>query len=518
MFRMFQRRRHDQLLASFGVIVVAVVTFAFLAMLAGNERAHTEAGVLLSDLDAQLYQIGMIHSRVAGGQQATDEDIIAVAQSRQRIDAVLAELQPLVEDNQILSDLEERSTNYVEALQALIATSRAGALPSGESVEKTRASTAIVGLLMASRDTRANVNAEMAGSRRETWIGYAAAIGVLAASVLAITRLTERRLQRALLEQERMRLDHERNRQFSALVENISDSIIVLDTTGHLLYASPNAEQTLGLPAAQLVGARILDLLHPDDRIDNEQTLRTIVDGGAGAQAVTAVVRVRREDGGWAWIEAVATNRLDVPGVAGIVVNARDITERRRVEEQLRFHALHDPLTGLSNRTVLAEHTAKALERTRRHGSSFAVMFIDLDNFKLINDTWGHGIGDQLLIGFAERLRTALRAGDTAARLGGDEFVLLIEDIAGVADALVVAERVHASLTRPFSTGERQCFTTASIGVFVSDGSDDLTVDDALRYADIAMYRAKHNGRDRTVVYGTSGSQNDTDHLLAASD
>ncbi len=354
---------------------------------------------------------------------------------------------------------------------------------------------------------------DTASAYRLTRIGYGGAIAFLVASVLVITHSTERRLRRALLDEVRLRAAHQQERQFSALVENISDSIIVLDTSGNVVYASPTVEHTLGYPIADVVGASIMDLLHPEDLEKNDQTLQAIVEGGAGTKGVTAVVRARRMDGSWTWIEAVATNRLDVPGVEGIVVNARDVSERLRVEEQLRFHALHDPLTGLVNRTVLTEHVGVALQRSRRQGSSFAVMFIDLDNFKLINDTWGHGVGDELLVGVADRLRTVLRGGDTAARFGGDEFVLIVEDIPDANAAQSVADRVHQALSSPFATSNQEFFTSASIGIFVADHTDDLTIEDMLRYADTAMYRAKRDGRNRSVVYTPGAGTSNADRL-----
>jgi diguanylate cyclase (GGDEF)-like protein len=262
------------------------------------------------------------------------------------------------------------------------------------------------------------------------------------------------------------------------------------------------------------VGTHLLDLLHPDDLAANEQTRLAFITSGSNSQAVTSTVRVRRADGEWTWIEAVATNRHDVPGIEGIVINARDITERRHVEAQLRFHALHDALTGLANRTTFTAHVGNALRRARRAGSSFAVMFVDLDNFKHINDTWGHATGDDLLIGVADRLRDVLRDSDTAARQGGDEFVLLIEDVAGASAAFAVSDRIHAALSRPFNIDGQEHTTAASIGVHIVDGTEDATVADILRFADIAMYRAKRDGRDRTVVYSTL--DNDEDERASA--
>ena len=516
MRRIVRRLHHAQLLASVAVLVFAMLTFAFLALLGDNQRAHIETDAVLDRLQARIVQLGAIHGNVATTNAVSASHTLVFEQTRQQIDGDLAELRTRAGDTASYRELAAGLTTYAASLDALIDAARAGTLSAGSSAEKGQAATALVDLAGAIRENREHLSAESARTWRVTRIGYGGAIVFLAGSVLIITRLMEHRLRRALLDEERGRLRHERSRQFTALMENISDTIVVLDTTGRIRYASPSIEQILGQPAASAVNTRIVDLLHPDDYAENQQMMREIIAGGADTPSVTAVVRVRRGDDDWTWIEAVATNRLDVPGIDGIVINARDITERRRLEEQLRFHALHDPLTGLANRTVFNEHVHKAIQRSRRAGTSFAVMFIDLDNFKLINDTWGHGIGDELLIGVANRLRTVLRAGDSAARQGGDEFVLLIEDIASTNDAICVAERVHLALTLPFTTSHRELFTAASIGLFVSDGTDDANVDDILRYADIAMYDAKRDGRNCTAVYGPVSNEIGANQLLAA--
>ncbi|MEX1157336.1 MAG: sensor domain-containing diguanylate cyclase [Thermomicrobiales bacterium] len=518
MRRILRRLRHDQLLASAGVIIVAGVVFAFLALLGGNQQAHIETDARLDNLQASIVRLGSIHSNIANTDEVTSADVAAFAQTRVRISSELAELKLHLGDDAMYRDLEQGVTTYTDALDGLIGAAQAGALPAGDLLTKGQAATALFTLAEAIRETREHLTTASTSAWRLTRIGFGGAVIFLVASVLVITRVTETRLRRALLEEERIRLAHERNQQVSALIENISDTIIVLDTAGRIRYSSAAIEQILGRTAASVDGIRLVDLVHPDDYLESTQTLGDIVAGGANADAVTMIVRVRRGDGSWSWIEAVASNRLNVPGIDGIVVNARDISARRLDEERLRFHALHDPLTGLPNRTVFTEHVGKAIQRSRRAESSFAVMFIDLDNFKHVNDSWGHAVGDELLIGIADRLRSVLREVDTAARQGGDEFVLLIEDLASVAGARLVAERVHAALAVPFEiVGQTYCIS-ASVGVVVSDGTDDADVDDILHRADIAMYRAKREGRNRTAVFIPATSKQDTDDLLAASD
>lgn len=502
MRRIVRRLQRAQLLASVAVMIVAVITFAAVAILGGNQRQHIVTDQMIDQLQSRIVALGSVHSTVATTNIVTDEQIRSFEFTRQQIAPDLQALKPRIDDDEMYADVESRFNAYLDALDSLIRATRTGALPAGDSPQKAQAATALFDLAGAVRELREHLTAQSAHGWDTARIGFAAAILFLVVAVLTITRLTEHRLRRALLEQERSRLAHVQAQQLTALIENISDAIVVLDETGHVRYASPAIEQLLGRSVAGVIGTRMIDLLHPDDYAANERALRAIIANGAGAPAVTATVRVRR-DGGWAWIEAVATNRQNVPGINGIVVNARDITERRLVEEQLRFHALHDPLTGLANRNFLTSHVGKALQRSRRSGSSFAVMFIDLDNFKHINDTWGHAIGDELLIGVAGRLRTVLREGDTAARQGGDEFVLLIEDISSAGDAGSVADRIHDALTLPFAISSREFNSSASIGVFVSDGTGNGSVDDILRYADIAMYRAKRDGRNRTAYFNS---------------
>lgn len=176
-----------------------------------------------------------------------------------------------------------------------------------------------------------------------------------------------------------------------------------------------------------------------------------------------------------------------------------EIAERARFENRLEHLALHDPLTGLPNRALLLDRMQHAIDRARRDGGSLALLFIDLDRFKLVNDSYGHISGDRLLTGVAERLSAAVRATDTVARLGGDEFAVLCED-AGEDEAVAAAERIQQSLRSQFVLPEGEVFSAASIGIVVSDGVDTAS-DDLLRDADTAMYRAKERGRGRWEVF-----------------
>jgi len=214
------------------------------------------------------------------------------------------------------------------------------------------------------------------------------------------------------------------------------------------------------------------------------------------------------KDGSWRTLEAVARNLLEDSTVRGIVINARDITDRKKAEAQLLHDAFHDRLTQLPNRALFLDRLEHRLQRSRRGDASpFTVLFLDLDRFKVVNDSLGHPVGDQLLVELARRLRATLRPGDTVARFGGDEFTMLLEG-ADLAEARVVSDRIHAELRRPFQLGNHEVYTTVSIGV-AGNHSPYRQAEEMLRDADLAMYRAKDRGRSRSELF------DETLHLAA---
>jgi|GEM_PF-2909929 len=502
MRRIVNRLHNAHLLASVAVIVVTIMTFVAVAIVGGSIRQHMQTVDMLDGLHFEVIQLGSIHSSIATTNAVSDVQVRELERIRVDVAADLNALEPRFDDPVVFEQLKSNYLAYIDSVETLMVAAQTGALSDGRGVAtKAQTARALFEHAVSIGAAREYLSDESARAWNRARVGFAGAILFLAGSVLAITRLTERRLRRAHIDRERNRLDREHATQLAALMEHSSDAIIVLDETGRIHYSSQGIEQILGQPPADLVGTHMFSLMHPEDLANNEQIRMAFIERGPGAEPVTSTARARRADGGWTWIEAIATNRFDVPGIEGIVINVRDITERRRVEAQLRFHALHDALTGLANRTTFTSHVGNALRRARRSGTSFAVMFIDLDNFKHINDTWGHTIGDELLIGIADRLREVLRESDMAGRQGGDEFVLLIEDVANAGEAVAVAERIRLALSRPFIIDDLELTTAASIGVYILDQSQETNVADILRYADIAMYRAKRMGRNRTVVF-----------------
>jgi diguanylate cyclase (GGDEF)-like protein/PAS domain S-box-containing protein len=450
--------------------------------------------------------------------------------------------------------------------------------------------------------------------------GLLFAIVVLA---IASTRVVGRRAARtvdqvtALLERNEAR--------FRAMVRDSNDIMAIVDPKGRLVYASPATERILGVEIEPLVGTDVFELIHPEDRDAARaafQFTRETKDGGDRVEA-----RLRCDDGTWRVVEAVATNLLDDPSVEGIVISARDITDRRRAEAELReaqerfrsafehapigmalisidgrlfrvnralvqivgrgesellasslldlchvddrdqcreqvrrlftgatqgtqleqrllhhdghpvwvslsaslvrdvndqpmylvcqvediaerrasgealaHQAVHDPLTGLPNRLHFVERLGRELANTEARRGRVAVLFLDLDRFKVVNDSLGHSAGDRLLVTVADRLSSLMGPSDVVARFGGDEFTILCHEVSSEETVELIAERIAAAIARPVVLIEGEVFVTASIGIALSGTGAD-TPETLLRDADVAMYHAKERGRDRAELF-----------------
>ena len=304
--------------------------------------------------------------------------------------------------------------------------------------------------------------------------------------------------------------------RFRYLFQNANDIITVVDETGLVLYASPSMERVLGYPEGWTIPAGILGMVHPDDLAIAAAEMQALVENRQGTDPF--LVRVRSFDGEWHHIECVGVNLLDEPAVGGIVITARDATERQRLTEELAYRASHDELTGLPSRRMIETRLSQALSRAAREGTRVGLCFVDLDGFKNVNDTLGHGTGDQVLIEVAERISSSIRGGDMAARIGGDEFVVVLDPVSSEYEALVVARRMRdAVLTAIHSSSGRLSGSAvsgadasrgdasragvsfgASVGLAVSETGD--TPASFLRRADGALYRAKETNDSSIVI------------------
>lgn len=338
-----------------------------------------------------------------------------------------------------------------------------------------------------------SIAAAIAPTVVEERFAHALAVLGLAGVAMGISRIrsvaAERELAEAAL--------REREGHFRSLVQHAYDVTVVLDGQGRVTYVSPSAEHVFGYPPGEFVGGVGRSFMHPDDVERVGHVFGEVV---ADSSAVrTLEVRGQHRDGRARWLEVTLTNLLDDPNVRGIVANLHDVTDRRTRDEQLRHRAYHDLLTGLPNRAALLERLQQAVARAGRAGHSLAVLFVDLDGFKVANDTFGHRAGDELLVDVAKRLATCTRPEDTLARFGGDEFAVLLDDVETTAAARV-AERVLGALKEPFAVSGRELPITASIGIALGAAGAE-PADELLRRADVALYHAKELGRSKWTFY-----------------
>ncbi|MFF8829929.1 putative bifunctional diguanylate cyclase/phosphodiesterase [Streptomyces sp. NPDC015131] len=299
-------------------------------------------------------------------------------------------------------------------------------------------------------------------------------------------------------------LTHElaqKENHFRSLVQGSSDVIMIAAPDGVLRYVSPAASGVYGREAEELIGSELAALIHPEDLGGVVHEVRRFL-AASPAQEPTTRIECRFRSGTGEWLNVESTvNRHQ----GGLIFNSRDVTERVRLQAQLQHNAEHDPLTDLPNRALFTQRVRQALSGRRAGDAGTAVLFIDLDGFKGVNDRLGHQAGDELLIQAARRLQDSVRAGDTAARLGGDEFAALILGDGGhdpsdrEARVQEIADRLRLTLSQPYRIEGREVRVAASIGVAFAEAG--IGAGDLLRNADLAMYRAKAGGKNRVELY-----------------
>ncbi|MET0807359.1 MAG: diguanylate cyclase [Pseudoxanthomonas sp.] len=286
--------------------------------------------------------------------------------------------------------------------------------------------------------------------------------------------------------------------RYRMLADYSHEVVVRMDASGNRLYVSPSASDILGWEPAELLGPS-QGLVHPEDRAIQQQTLAAVLASGHPA---TAIYRMRHKDGRYVWMEAMAR---PIPSEQAqstdIIFSGRDITQRVAAEQalqasrgELELQARVDSLTGLANRRQFDERLALALTRARRQGLAVALMYMDIDHFKQVNDTLGHLAGDEVLRVFGERLSGCVRAGDLVARLGGDEFIVLVEDLSAPAGAESIARKLISVMGEGMNIDGAVLQITTSIGIAYS--SHPAIAATLTATADSALYDAKHSGRN----------------------
>ncbi len=284
--------------------------------------------------------------------------------------------------------------------------------------------------------------------------------------------------------------------RFRAITESAMDIVTVVDDQGVIQYQSPSVKHLLGYDPDLIIGRNQFDMVHRDDVDLLKQEFAELIARGPGTQSENPIeFRVRHKDGAWRTLESMGKNSLDHPHIRGIIINTRDISERRAIQQRIQHLAYHDSLTDLPNRALLQDRVLQAISRVERSGKDLGVMFIDIDNFKNINDSLGHDVGDELLREVAKRLTLSVRQHDTIARHGGDEFIVLLEELDGQRGATRVAQKILDAMRAAFFVGGTAQHISGSIGIalFPEDGTDPQTL---MKNADTAMFHGKSLGKN----------------------
>src|SRR5437763_2961420 len=474
-----------------GWLLVVAALLILLASAVGIEvldarlAASLHAELALAQVRAQTNRVRAVEWETAARHARPAEDVAEDRAATGQLTAALAALVPLEEDIPAIGRVRTLARAYAGDVDHLQNLYLAGQERAAQARNAARVDPGYDALSHALDGADATLRRQVQDIARLVQLGVALSL-TLAAAGLALLFWRYQRARRAgealavVAAEERARARGEE--RFRALVQNSSDVIVVVDAAGTIAYVSPSIAGALGYPPEAVLGTPWIALAQHDDAARLRRQLSAPRPPVPGARSTTEV-RARHQDGTWRQLELISTNLRDEPDIRGIVLNARDITERKTFEAQLQHQAFHDALTGLPNRALFLDRLAHVLTRVRQ-AACVGVLFLDLDRFKVVNDSLGHAAGDQLLCAVAARLTECVRQEDTVARLGGDAFGILLSDLAEASQAVRLAERILQVLDTPLRLGEHTVVTATSIGVVTSTPTH--TPQDLLRDADVA--------------------------------
>jgi diguanylate cyclase (GGDEF)-like protein/PAS domain S-box-containing protein len=467
--------------------------FACVTLLA---TAFAAAGVsILRDRadDARRGQVVLQQARVLVNEQSSLElEAVVAKEAREQLAQDIRRRQRRLDELPLAEPVRRLVVSHHEALagelRLLLQGRDEAALAAGEAKVDPSLKRLLAGLDRAGAASSREASAAALRANAGTGLVFA-----LAAAFFVLLFRAFQRTQRSLEGAEERAL-RESERWFRSLVQETTELIVVVDPDSTVRYLTDAVLPALGHTPESLLGRRLVELAHPDDAAHLEHVIASEPTGNAFE------CRFWSRAGAWVFLEWAHGLRPDAPGA---ILTGRDVTERKKLEQELRHQAFHDSLTGLANRALFENRLAHALEGLRRSSNGLAVVFVDLDDFKTVNDSLGHSVGDELLRAVGERLRYNLRGSDTAARLGGDEFGLLLDGALSLEAATDASRRLLASLEPPFAVGGRELTVSASLGIaFATNGRE--TMEELMRNADLAMYEAKRRGGAQLSVFEQS--------------
>ena len=472
-----------------GLVVVAALTVNGLRAQADQSRSAQIAFLELAQNAQRLDRI-VLEARARG--RALDEDFAAVERVGRAIDEPLGRDAASRDGAQVgVPPVVDALTSYRAVAERLLVALAHGDRSAGGADEALGPAFENFERRLAEVERLRERRAE-AVELRTLRLSSATVMAVLALLLILVVVHQRGRRRAAIATSEAAALAVSEAR-FRGLVDDSSDLILLVSGDGVISSASRAAWELLGYGGAELAGRPLAELVHPDE-------LALILATGTGGHHRRVELRMRHRNGYWLNVEAVVSDMSADRHVQALVLTVRDVSERKAFEEQLRHRAFHDPLTQLPNRALLLDRLQHALSRDGRFDDQIAVLFLDLDDFKLVNDRLGHGCGDELLVMVARRLRSCLRSVDTPARLGGDEFAVLLEGIRDIDQAAETATRIIEGLSAPFEVGGLPVPLATSVGVALGTAKT-VSAEELLREADIAMYAAKTEGKNRHVVF-----------------